>query len=153
MRIVKIRRPGPRRKTLASSIIAQILLDVRCLCSGYQNYKPKTITGIKIYHELKEHDKTYLFNVSNFPKNLWEQMKQILNIQSNVPAYLTYKEDVLEREQASYLSKYLPVYPENPELHFERQLQVIIDEIVNEFKNQNGGDMNENGNGNGIQWE
>jgi len=145
--MVKVRRPDPRRKTCPSNVIAQILLDVRNLCSGYRNYKPKTIIGVKIYQELKEHGKTHIFNVSNFPSDLWEQMKQTLDILSNVPAYLVYGEGVLESEQASYLSKYLPVYPENPELHFEKQLQAIIDEIVNETKNQKGGDSN------GIQWE
>ena len=144
MRMVKVRRPDPRRKTCPSNVIAQILLDVRNLCSGYRNYKPKTIIGVKIYQELKEHGKTHIFNVSNFPSDLWEQMKQILNILSNVPAYLVYGEGVLESEQASYLSKYLPVYPENPELHLKEKIRKVLESKKN---SQKGGDSN------GIQWE
>jgi len=162
MRIIKFEKEPYNKQTLRALDLAQILLDLRTLCSGYHeqyDIKPKSNVAIEIYDTLKQHGKVYLFNVTNFDPNLYKQCRDILARRSQKPAHIVY--DCLERletEQAIYLKKYLPVYPENPNIFFQIQIQETVRQVLNRIKNKNkknnknnnirGGDKNAT-----IEWE
>jgi len=156
MRIIKLENEPYNKQTLRALDLAQILLDLRILCSGHHeqfDIKPKSDVAIEIYNTLKQHDKVYLFNVTNFDPNLLEQCKDILARRSQKPAYIVY--DCLERletEQTMYLKKYLPVYPENPNIFFQKYVENLVEQVLNKInksKNKkNDGDKNES-----IEWE
>jgi len=73
MRIIKIENPiYTHVKTLPANVISRILLDLRILCSGYNELGITAQSNIayEIYDLLERDEKTYLFNVTNFDPNL-----------------------------------------------------------------------------------
>ena len=150
MRIVKIENPiYTHVKTLPANVISRILLDLRILCSGYNELGITAQSNIayEIYDLLERDEKTYLFNVTNFDQNLLSQCTDNIRRNSTKPAYLVYNHlERLEVEQSMYLKKFLPIYPENDNLFLRQCLQSIIENIM-ENKNKRG-DNNAN-----FRWE
>jgi len=130
MRLVKVEKPPWNKKTLPALELSIILLDLRNQCSGYSkqfNWKPRSDIAIEMYKQLEKDDKTHLFNVTNFDPNLLEQCRDAIRRRSMKLAYLTY--DCLERleiEQAMFLKKYLPIYPENSDVFIHQILENYI---------------------------
>lgn len=127
MRLIKVTNYDPHKQTMPKLDIATILTDVRCLCSNYENYTTKSIIGYNIYNQLKKHDKTYLFNVTNFDPDLWDQVRQAMKTRALHPAYLVYNHNErLESEQFVYLSKHIPMYPENQEQYMKNLISTLV---------------------------
>ena len=122
---------------MPTNYIATILSDLRNLSSKYNNYRPKSTIGLEIYETLKKHKKEYIFNITNFDPNLWDQVKQAIKIRSSRPAYLVYNNrERLELEQYLFLNKYIPTYPENKELFLNDLLRLLV--------KKKKGELNEN---------
>jgi len=143
--MVKEEKPPLTKKCMEACILSQILLDLRALCSQYQNYTPKSNIAKQIYKYLEQIDKTHLFNVSNFDPNLLQTCRESIRLQSTRPAYLLYDaNERLETEQAQILQKFnLPIYPEHEDVIILKTIRQLIRQALKD-KNKDEGDKNGN---------
>jgi len=131
MRIIKLDRKILHLKTFPARVLSLLLLDLRNLCNNIKNYKCKVLLSKKIYKYLIEIDKQYLFNTPNFDKQLYNQCKDNIKLNSMKPAYLLCNfDDRLELEQHTVLEKFkIPIKFEN-EIEYYKQKELLKNEEV-----------------------
>ena len=129
MRIVKLDRKKPYIKTIPARDLSVLLLDLRNMCNKIEYYICENFTSIDIYEYLEKTNKTYLFQTSNFDKQLYEQCKSIIKYSSMKPSYLLCDfTNIIEIEQYKVLRKFeIPIEIEN-EIEYIKAQDLIEDE-------------------------
>ena len=146
MRIVKLDHKIPYFKTFPAKVLSLTLLDLRNLCNNIKNYKCKVLLSKKMYKYLIEIDKQYLFNTPNFDKQLYEQCRSNIKLNSMKASYLTCMfNNRLELEQYTVLHKFgIPIKFENETEYYKKQSKLENKKVLQKLLGENNDNPKQN---------